>query len=252
MVEPLNHLIPGGVVMKKTTLGNIHKKTLHSQIVTLLAKHIINKKLQPGDKLPSERELADNLDVNRATVREALKKLETLGLIEVRHGEGIFVRDYFSSGNLELFKMLFYLNDTLPAAALKDVLQIRNIISPPMAANAAQNISQNDLHDIETTINSSDSILEKDLVIHHIIARASGNSLYTFILHFFNQLFRDFGYLYFDNEENRNRSKKFHTDIYRALSSKDAKKAYVITKDVLDYTEKKIFSYYKQLYPDER
>jgi len=139
--------------MKKNTLGQLQKNTLREQIVTLLAKKIINNAIQPGDKLPSERDIAADLDVNRATVREALKKLETLGLIEIRHGEGIFVNDYRSSGNLELFRMMIYLNDTIPLSILQDVLEMRKIIVPEMAARAVQECSSSDLKEFTLIIN---------------------------------------------------------------------------------------------------
>jgi len=245
VVEPLNHY--KGVAMKKNTLGKIQKNTLHQQIVSLLAKRIINQ-MQPGDKLPSERDIAADLDVNRATVREALKKLETLGLIEIRHGEGIFIKDYLTSGNLELFKMIIYLNDTIPLSILQNLLEIRRIIVPQMAANASENITREELQQFEAIVTSHDTILEKDLAVHQLIAKASRNLLYIFILNFFNQIFRDFGYLYFENPDNQNRSELFHRELLEAFKAKNSKKAYTITHSVLEYTEKRIFAYYSQIY----
>ncbi|MCX8124668.1 MAG: FadR family transcriptional regulator [Spirochaetes bacterium] len=236
--------------MKKNTLGKIQKNTLHQQIVSLLAKRIINE-LQPGDKLPSERDIAADLDVNRATVREALKKLETLGLIEIRHGEGIFIKDYLSSGNLELFKMMIYLNDTIPFSILQNLLEIRMIIVPQMAAIASQKINKEEIKLFESIVASNDSILEKDLAVHQLIAKASRNMLYIFLLNFFNQIFRDFGYLYFENPQNQKRSQKFHRDLLEAFKANDSKKAYAITYSVLEYTQEQIYSYYSQIYPDK-
>lgn len=236
--------------MKKNTLGKLQKNTLHQQIVSLLAKRIINH-MQPGDKLPSERDIAADLDVNRATVREALKKLEMLGLIEIRHGEGIFIKDYLSSGNLELFKMMIYLNDTIPFSILQNLLQIRRIIVPQMAAIASQNITTDEIKAFESIVESNDSILEKDLAVHQLIAKASRNMLYMFLLNFFNQIFRDFGYLYFENPDNKKRSEQFHRELLQAFKAHDTKKAHSITLRVLEYTEEKIYSYYSQIYPDK-
>lgn len=233
--------------MKKNTLGKLQKNTLHQQIVSLLAKRIINQ-MQPGDKLPSERDIAADLDVNRATVREALKKLETLGLIEIRHGEGIFIKDYLTGGNLELFKMMIYLNETIPLSILQNLLEIRRIIVPQMAAKASENISKEELQQFEAIVTSHDTILEKDLAVHQLIAKSSKNMLYIFILNFFNQIFRDFGYLYFENPDNQKRSDKFHRELLEAFKSKNSKKAYEITYSVLEYTEKRIYAYYSQIY----
>jgi GntR family transcriptional repressor for pyruvate dehydrogenase complex len=233
--------------MKKNTLGKLQKNTLHQQIVSLLAKRIINQ-MQPGDKLPSERDIAADLDVNRATVREALKKLETLGLIEIRHGEGIFIKDYLIGGNLELFKMMIYLNETIPLSILQNLLEIRRIIVPQMAAKASENISKEELKQFEAIVTSHDTILEKDLAVHQLIAKSSRNMFYIFILNFFNQIFRDFGYLYFENPDNQKRSETFHRELLEAFKSKNNKKAYDITYSVLEYTEKRIYAYYSQIY----
>ncbi len=235
--------------MKKHTLGKLHKNTLHQQIVSLLAQRIINT-MHPGDKLPSERDIAADLDVNRATVREALKKLEMLGLIEIRHGEGIFIKDYLTSGNLELFKMMIYLNDTIPFSILQNLLEIRKIIVPQMAAIASQNINREEIQLFESIIENNDTILEKDLAVHQLIAKASKNLLYMFLLNFFNQIFRDFGYLYFENPDNQTRSQKFHRELLEAFKSGNSKKAFSITQNVLEYTEKRIYAYYSQIYPD--
>ena len=67
------------------------------QIVKQLRELIIDRHIQPGDKLPSERLLCEQLNVSRSSVREALRSLELLGLIETRHGGGTFLADV--SGN---------------------------------------------------------------------------------------------------------------------------------------------------------
>ena len=237
--------------MKKNVLGKLHKNTLHQQIVSLLTKRILNV-MHPGEKLPSERDIAADLDVNRATVREALKKLESLGLIEIRHGEGIFVKDYMTSGNLELFKMFIYLNEIIPLPILQDILEIRRIIVPVMVVKACENISKEELQQFEAIVTGHETILEKDLSVHQFIAKASKNMLYIFILNFFNQIFRDFGYLYFENPDNQRRSEKFHFDLLEAFKTKNSKKAFDITNDVLQYTEKSIYAYYTQIYNNKR
>ena len=72
-------------------------KKMFLQIVKQLRELIIDRHIQPGDKLPSERLLCEQLNVSRSSVREALRSLELLGLIETRHGGGTFLADV--SGN---------------------------------------------------------------------------------------------------------------------------------------------------------
>lgn len=79
-----NHNVKSSEVAPKVYIG----------IVKQLRRMISEDQLQPGDKLPSERELSERLSVGRSSVREALRALELLGLIETRRGEGTFIRDF--------------------------------------------------------------------------------------------------------------------------------------------------------------
>ena len=92
---------------KKVFAQPITRSRLHEEIVTIIQKQIMNGAIPPGSKLPPEREMAQTLNVNRATVREALRKLENLDLIEIRHGDGLYAKNYLESGNLDLIKAAF-------------------------------------------------------------------------------------------------------------------------------------------------
>ena len=231
---------------EKQILDPVVKSRLHEGIVRQIQRKIIAGEFAIGQKLPPEREVAASLNVNRATLREALKKLEMQGLVEIRHGDGIYVRNYLESGNLELFRAMIYMNDVISIDLLKDILDIRKIIVPEMAEAAANRRSESELHKLEEAVAGANtpSMLERDLLVHHIIALASGNMFYTFILNFFNQLFRDYGYLYFSSAENQERSAKFHRDIFRAIKTRQGEKAKKIMRVVLEYTEQRIYEYY--------
>lgn len=231
-------------------LDPITKSRLHEEIVTQIQRRILDGGFAVGERLPAEREIAQSLKVNRATLREALKKLEVLGLIEIRHGDGIYVRNYLESGNLELFKTIIYMNEVISLDILRNILDIRKILVPEMARFAAQNRSAAELSELREVTSGAgdDSILERDLRVHHIIARASRNVFYIFILNFFNQLFRDYGFLYFDDPKNARRSEKFHADIYEAVRLRDGERAHRVMREVLVYVEERIYRYYRMKY----
>lgn len=231
-------------------LDPVTRSRLHEEIVSQMIGRIVEGRFRPGERLPAEREIAANLRVNRATLREALKKLEVMGLVEIRHGDGIYVKNYLESGNLELFKAIVYLDEVFDREILTDTLAIRRLLVPEMAAKAAENRTEEQLRELESIAlaEGDDDMLERDLAVHHLIARASGNLLYIFILNFFNQLFRDHGYLYFSDPENRRRSARFHRDIHAAIVARQAERSRKIMADVLDYTEEKIFAFYKKNY----
>jgi GntR family transcriptional repressor for pyruvate dehydrogenase complex len=232
-------------------LDPVTKSRLHEEIVTQIQRKIVAGEFAIGEKLPPERDIAQRLQVNRATLREALKKLELLGLVEIRHGDGIYVQNYIESGNLELLRTIIYMNDVISLDVLKNILEIRKILVPEMAYLAARHRTEAELKEMEDTLKSGEkSVLERDLQVHHIIARASRNLLYIFILNFFNQLFRDYGYLYFSNPANEKHSGKFHSEIYEAVARREGEKARKIMKDVLVYTEKQIYAYYRNTYEE--
>ncbi len=228
-------------------LSPISKNRLYEEIVGQLQERILHGELPAGSRLPAERDLAQALGVNRGTVREAIKKLEMLGLVEIRHGDGIYVKNYLESGNLELLKSIIYSNRSISLDILKNILDLRAILAPEMAGVAARQRSSEDLTFMKDIIaDGSKSVAERDLGLHHAIARATKNILYIFILNFFNQLFRDYGHLYFDDNENEKRSERFHRDIVAAIEKKKSDEAHKIMKEVLAYTEKKIYAYYEK------
>ncbi|WMX54479.1 GntR family transcriptional regulator [Peribacillus sp. R9-11] len=80
---------------------------IYLDVVESLRSMIEVDSLLPGDKIPSERELSDRLNVGRSSVREALRALELLGLIETRRGEGTFIRDFQEHKLVELLGTFF-------------------------------------------------------------------------------------------------------------------------------------------------
>jgi len=228
------------------TLNPVSKNRLHEAIAEQIQRKILKGDLKTGDKLPTERELALELNVNRATVREALKKLEALDLLRINHGDGIYVKNYLESGNLEILKSMIYLEPVIPAVLMGHLLEIRRILVPEMCAAAALRRSEKDIAAMSGIISPETGldISERDLRLHQAIALAGGNTVYVFVLNFFNQAFRDFGGIYFSNEENVRVSEKFHNEIVRSVADGDAFLSRALVADVLKYTEERIMEAY--------
>ena len=220
----------------------ITRLRLHEEIVTIIQKQIMNGTILPGTKLPPEREMAQTFNVNRTTLREALHKLETLELIEIRHGDGIYARNYMESSNLELVRALVYLEET--KEPLISVLEIRRILIPEMAFLAAKRRTKEHVDALQQIVRSKErSVMEKDIQVHLIIARATGNLLYNILINFFHQIYRDHGHMYFNDPPNAERSEAFHRDICIAIQKQNAESARKIMADVLQYAETIIREY---------
>jgi len=217
-------------------LTPVTRTRLHEDIVKQLEKMIMRGDYKPGQKLLTERALASDLRVNRGTLREAMKKLEVLGLVEIRHGDGNYVRDYRESGSLDLLRDMVYMDRIIDPDILRSLLDVRKILAVEMAVFAARNRNDSDLSDLKAAVESDMTAKEKDIAIHRIVARASGNVLYLFLLNFFEDIFRDFGYLYFEEKENIKRTVRLHGEILAALGEKNEKRARRIMEDIMVYT----------------
>jgi GntR family transcriptional regulator, transcriptional repressor for pyruvate dehydrogenase complex len=230
--------------MPVSRMGQLSRSRLYEKIAALLLKKIIKKEMKVGQRLPTERNLALTFQVNRSTVREALKKLESLDVIEIRHGDGVYVKNYLESPNLELVNALFYLDDTLDTDILMTLLEVRLILVPEMAAIAARNRTEDHIKALDEIVFHSREapVMIRDMKVHHIIALASGNILYLILLNFFNGFFVDFGHLYFDNPKNAKRSKQFHREIFEAIRKGDTEQSRKVMRDVLVYAEQAIRS----------
>lgn len=100
------------------------KHTATDEIIQFLAGRIISNKLRPNDKLPNERELAETFNVARGHVREALRGLATVGLIEIRSGQGSFVKDYDERMKSDAISWLFH----LPHTSFTELFESRELV----------------------------------------------------------------------------------------------------------------------------
>ena len=225
---------------KADFIAPLSKTKLHEEIVAQLKDKIICGEFESGMKLPPERELAHGYQVNRSTLREALNKLEGMGLVEKKHGHGVFVKDYLESGSLELVKQLLVMDGRLNLKMFPNLMELRRLVVPEISYYAAVNRTPEDLKALEQIVmkDTEMSMAEKDRRIHNLIARASGNILFVILLNAFSDLAREPALSYFDVPENRKRSALFHKAIYKAIKEKKPEKAKKIMLEVLIFAER--------------
>ncbi len=242
-ISRTRHLMLQQAKLTSTRLIPLQKTRLHEDIVLQLKDRIVSREIMPGEKLPSERELAEVLNVNRSTVREALNKLESMELVEIRHGEGVFVRDYLESGSLELLRHLLIRNGEPDVEIVVHLSNLRKMIVPGIARHAALNRTQKEIDELEAIVfhNEGVSIVDRDWQVHNVISRASGNLALVFLLNSFTNLVREYSDLYFSDEKNIERSELFHRDIYEAIRRGDPEEAERIMREIYDYAEEGMF-----------
>jgi DNA-binding FadR family transcriptional regulator len=106
-------------------LRPVRRRNLADDIADSIRSRIFDGTYSPGQKLPPERELARQLKVNRGSLREALKKLQHLGLIRIRQGDGTRVLNFLSTANVDLIKYLFQESPIDRQRLLSDLMEVR-------------------------------------------------------------------------------------------------------------------------------
>src|SRR3954452_18849706 len=108
------------------------------RVFAQLLEALLSGRYAPGEKLPTQRTLAADLGVTMSSVREALKRLEPMGLVDVRHGSAMRVRDWHEHGGLDVLTHLLFRGGGLDAGVLGAILEARALMLRELAALAAQ------------------------------------------------------------------------------------------------------------------
>lgn len=153
---------------------------LKERVIRQLTRLIEGGVLKPGDQLPSERELSEELQVSRGTVREAVQFLLALGFVEIRHGSGTFVRVSTDPRGLREEWRDWTIRH---AARIHDLLEIRKGLEPYAAELAAQRAGEEDVVAMEDALDLMQravtpdvtTLIQADLAFHHALCAAAGN-----------------------------------------------------------------------------
>jgi GntR family transcriptional repressor for pyruvate dehydrogenase complex len=108
-----------------------------ADVFRTLLEMVLSGRYEPGERLPTQRALAADLGVTMTALREALKRLEQMGLVEVRHGDAMRVKDWREAGGLDVIAHLLFRSGGLDAKILADVMEARGLMLAELAAMAA-------------------------------------------------------------------------------------------------------------------
>jgi GntR family transcriptional repressor for pyruvate dehydrogenase complex len=191
-------------------------------------ERLILRKLKPGDKLPSERELAELLQVSRSSIRDAIRGLELVGLVEPRQGAGTIVRERSTDSAANPFTNALKRRQNL----VTELLDFRKMLEPPLAARAATHASADEISEMEEilqrqekTQNQGDPAIAEDAEFHYGIALASGNSVVLKVIDTLMDLLRDTREHSLQVEGRAEKSLAGHRRILSAIKRRDAEAA---------------------------
>ena len=224
----------------------IQTKKIYEQIVEQIRQLMENGNLKPGDKLLSERELAEKLQVSRASVREALRALEMMGFVEIKVGGGTFIKESSTEGIILPLAMFI----SIEKGSFFEIYEIRKIFETAAAHLAAERATPVDLAKIEVNLERMKAAMEEDdsekgedmdAAFHFSIAEATQNSWLFRLLNTISdsihktisaarrQLYMTPGHPQILIEQ--------HTDIYRAIRDRNPDLAEKAMLDHLNFAE---------------
>ncbi len=162
------------------SLKPIARTSVSDEIIAQIVDLIARGQLQPGQRLPAERELCKQFGVGRTSLREALRSLAVMGILEGRVGDGTFV----SVDNEKYLANAFQLGLLLDHKRVQDLIETRLMLESQTAFWAAQRASQEDLlglvqalEGMAQTLDQPERYLELDVQFHLGIARATHNTI---------------------------------------------------------------------------
>ncbi len=208
----------------------IKTKRLYEEIVEQIKRLLTEGKLKPGDKLLAEREMAEQFQVSRASVREAIRTLEMLGIIDIRPGEGTFIRDTETDDIIRPLAMFL----AVERSSLLDMFEMRRIFETATAGLAAQRATEEELDQIEAMLENMRERLnvqdpargeEFDAAFHYAVAEATHNSLLTKLFKTVSEEFAKANsvarrQLYQSGEENAQKIIDQHAEILSGIRSR--------------------------------
>ena len=208
----------------RDAFGPVLKQSLSDKLAQRIRGMIQKGDYTEGDRLPPIMEMARRFGVGHPTIREALKKLETMGFVEIRHGSGVYVT---RSEEVLVLASPDYAG-TVTKKLLLDLIQTREPLETQSVADACRNGTLEDLVEMRRLLTTAGENLGDDAVLnevnmgfHRQIARASGNTVLAQLLDVLHELFTDEQRLILGIFGSRDRDHQEHLAILEALEQRD-------------------------------
>jgi GntR family transcriptional repressor for pyruvate dehydrogenase complex len=202
----------------------INRARIHEQVIRQLQNLMHQGKLQPGDRLPPERELAQRFGVSRVAIRQALSVLQAMGLVQSRIGDGTFARN---SAEMTVTVLASVIPG--PQGTVGEQVELRRIIEPQVAELAALRANKSDIAELKrcleaqkAKLDAGESFVDEDAALHLAIARATKNHLLVRMIEGIHELLRDSRNRSLQTAHARQKSLRGHERVIEAIQRKDS------------------------------
>lgn len=200
------------------------RSTVGSQAVEAIKAMIVQGQLEPGQLLPSERELAQRLGISRPSLREAIRALTVMNILDSRHGNGTFVTSL--DPRLLIAPLDFVLQ--IDRTAILHLFEVRRILEGNAAALAAGRIADEQLEALKNLVGDAYKVIDRpedylqlDFKIHELVIEASGNPILQRVCGSVAALALESRRRTASVPEIRRMSHRHHVDIVKAIRTRD-------------------------------
>ena len=214
--------------------------TLSHLVSEKLKQYIIENQIQPGQRLPAERELVKTLQVSRSVLREALRGLENIGILSIRHGEGAFVKTHYMTPLIN--QLMFHWK--LDQKKVSDLFELRKIFELAAIEQIIQHAGEADFDQLGELSShmkkaAGDTLLvqQADVEFHLCLIQATHNELFIQMTELLVQYFSQTPHYHMTAQEIEKAIIE-HAEIVSALRKRDAQEAKRILQNHLDFSKK--------------
>ena len=202
-----------------------------------LLELIRERGFEPGDKLPSERDLAALFGMSRGAVRESLIRLDTLRIVESRPKSGVYLQPYGAERSIEAMVLFAETNTPLTAAEVAQSVELRSVLESEAMRLACLRRTPEDLERLQQILRDSgaamargETLAEFDAVFHKAIVAATKNDVLLRFINVFYLMSRKRREIYFHEPQQSRRSHAQHLQLYRAIEAQDAERGQQILR----------------------
>ncbi|WP_240546228.1 FadR/GntR family transcriptional regulator [Paenibacillus artemisiicola] len=224
-------------------MRKIQKVLVHEQVSQEIQNYIQEKELAEGDKLPSVEEMTHMFGVGRSSLREALRSLEALDVIQVENGKGIFVRD------VNTFRFMGKVKIERERNFLLDTLEVRRALEGQAVRLAAKRISDKQVAEIEAVLaeykRQKEAGLDTsqiDLTFHQLVIKATGNHVLQSVLDSFSVMYERFFNEPMGDKQLFDDTYPYHITMFDAIKTHNTEGAMQEFYKMMDLIENKLKS----------
>lgn len=221
------------------------KQSVSRQVFTKIEQLLKSGAVQPGELLPSERELAAQFGVGRPAVREALKALEMMGVIEIIHGKGARVL----TPDLDAIMKPLIASIVLTQSNVLNLIEVREVVEPQCAAIAATRATAEQLQKLHESLRQMERAAEipgefaaADYHFHNLVAQATNNPLLIRIYETITALLWDLQQKTAAIPDHQ-KTLRYHESIYQCIYRRDAPEALSVMKQHIHDTRTRFMNY---------